>query len=40
MALYRTKAAMELGVSCDSNDAEETSDILEKAMRNDAHGPK
>ena len=36
---YRTKATMELGVSsCDSSDAEEeTPDILEKAMRDDAH---
>ena len=36
---YRTKAALELGVSsCDSSDAEEeTPDILEKAMRDDAH---
>ena len=35
---YRTKAAMELGVSCDSSDAEEeTPDILEKAMRGDTH---
>ena len=36
---YGTKAAMELGVSsCDSSDVgEETPDILEKAMKDDAH---